>query len=198
MGDDHTGHLNPSESEKERLDRELIELLNEVRVALPGVARAQAKPVQTRDALFDWDAEAKLLYLSIGFRDVIDPELQAKLSRGLPTTIVFTAAIYRGGNTAQPLSTTAHTCRVTWHVWEEAYRVEITRPRGSQVRWTTTVEGVLDILYELSGVRLQAAGIEVFRGHPMTTAPRGVGWMFYGMWPAVAAAVALARGRRQS
>jgi hypothetical protein len=32
---------------------------------------------------------------------------------------------------------------VTWHVWEEAYRVEITRPGGSQVRWTTTVEGVL-------------------------------------------------------
>ena len=112
-------------------------------VALPGVARAQARPVQTRDALFEWDAEAKLLYLSIGFRDVIDPELQAKLSRGLPTNIVFTAAIYRGGNTTQPLSTTAHTCRVTWHVWEEAYRVEITRPGGSQVRWTTTVEGVL-------------------------------------------------------
>jgi hypothetical protein len=110
---------------------------------LPGVAQAQAKPVQTRDALFEWDAEAKLLYLSIGFRDVIDPELQAKLSRGLPTTIVFTAAIFRGGGGAQPLSTTAHTCRVTWHVWEEAYRVEITRPGGSQVRWTTTVEGVL-------------------------------------------------------
>jgi len=112
-------------------------------VALPSIARAQAKPVQTRDALFEWDAEAKLLYLSIGFRDVIDPELQAKLSRGLPTTIVFTAAIYRGGTSTQPLSTTAHTCRVTWHVWEEAYRVEITRPGGSQVRWTTTVEGVL-------------------------------------------------------
>lgn len=113
-------------------------------LALPAVARAQAKPVQTRDALFEWDAEAKLLYLSIGFRDVIDPELQAKLSRGLPTTIVLTAAIYRSGAAGtQPLSTTAHTCRVTWHVWEEAYRVEITRPGGSQVRWTTTVEGVL-------------------------------------------------------
>ena len=62
----------------------------------------------------------------------------------MPTTIVLTAAIYRaGGGSAQPLSTTAHTCRVTWHVWEEAYRVEITRPGGSQVRWTTTVEGVL-------------------------------------------------------
>jgi hypothetical protein len=124
--------------------RRALALLTFVLLALPAVARAQAKPVQTRDALFEWDAEAKLLYLSIGFRDVIDPELQAKLSRGLPTTIVFTAAIYRGnGPSAQPLSTTAHTCRVTWHVWEEAYRVEITRPGGSQVRWTTTVEGVL-------------------------------------------------------
>ena len=111
---------------------------------LPSVARAQAKAVQTRDVLFEWDAEAKVLYFSAGFRDVIDPELQAKLTRGLPTTIVLTAAIYRAGaNSAQPLSTTAHTCKVTWHVWEEAYRVEITRPGGSQVRWTTTVEGVL-------------------------------------------------------
>ena len=111
---------------------------------LPAVARAQARPVQTRDVLFEWDAEAKVLYLSTGFRDVIDPELQAKLSRGLPTTIVFTAAIYRSGG-ATPLSTTAHTCKVTWHVWDEAYRVEITRPGtgGTQVRWTTTVEGVL-------------------------------------------------------
>lgn len=111
---------------------------------VPGAARAQAKSVQTRDVLFEWDAEAKLLYLSAGFRDVVDPELQAKLSRGLPTTIVLTAAIYRvGAGASTPLSTTAHTCKVTWHVWEEAYRVEITRPGGSQVRWTTTVEGVL-------------------------------------------------------
>jgi len=114
-----------------------------VLLVLPAGARAQAKTIPTRDVLFEWDAEAKLLYLSTTFRDVIDPELQAKLTRGLPTTIVLTAAIYRSGSVAQPLSTTAQTCKVTWHVWEEAYRVEITRPGGSQVRWTTTVEGVL-------------------------------------------------------
>jgi hypothetical protein len=143
--------------------RRALALLAFVLLALPAVARAQAKPVQTRDALFEWDAEAKLLYLSIGFRDVIDPELQAKLSRGLPTTIVFTAAIYRSsGGSAQPLSTTAHTCRVTWHVWEEAYRVEITRPGGSQVRWTTTVEGVLrrcaEVRRLLAGTAAQIPG----------------------------------------
>lgn len=144
--------------------RRVLGLLAFVLLALPAVARAQAKPVQTRDALFEWDAEAKLLYLSIGFRDVIDPELQAKLSRGLPTTIVFTAAIYRGAgaNASAPLSTTAHTCRVTWHVWEEAYRVEITRPGGSQVRWTTTVEGVLrrcaEVRRLLAGTAAQIPG----------------------------------------
>jgi len=127
-------------------------------LALPATARAQARPISTRDVLFEWDAEAKLLYLSAGFRDVIDQELRAKLSRGLPTTIVLTAAIYRAGGT-QPLSTTAHTCKVTWHVWEEAYRVEITRPGGSQVRWTTTVEGVLrrcaEVRRLLAGTALQ-------------------------------------------
>jgi hypothetical protein len=99
--------------------------------------------VQTRDALFEWDAEAKLLYLSIGFRDVIDPELQAKLSRGLPTTIVLTRGhLPQRRQHAAALDHRAHLPRDVAR-WEEAYRVEITRPGGSQVRWTTTVEGVL-------------------------------------------------------
>lgn len=34
---DQTRHLNPNEGDKERIDRELLELLNELRVALPGV-----------------------------------------------------------------------------------------------------------------------------------------------------------------
>lgn len=37
MTNDGSEHRDPAEGEKERLDRELIELLNEVRVALPGV-----------------------------------------------------------------------------------------------------------------------------------------------------------------
>jgi hypothetical protein len=127
-----------------RVRARLPRLVAALLLLVPVFAHAQARTVQTRDVLFEWDAEAKVLYLSAGFRDVIDPELQAKLSRGLPTTIVLTAAIYRAGVVGTtPLSTTAHTCKVTWHVWEEAYRVEINRPGGSQVRWTTTVEGVL-------------------------------------------------------
>ncbi|HYO96188.1 MAG TPA: hypothetical protein VER33_16835 [Polyangiaceae bacterium] len=105
-------------------------------------AQRATPEVSTRPALFEWDAEQRLMYLSIAFRDVIDSRIQEKLRRGLPTTIVLTATIFASGS-PEPLSTTAQTCKVTWHVWEEAYRVELTRPGQNQVRWTTTVEGVL-------------------------------------------------------
>src|ERR1051325_7107853 len=78
----------------------------------------------------------------MSFRDVIDAQIKSKLSRGLPTTIVLAATIQKAGS-AEPLSTTTQTCRITWHVWEEAYYVEIVRPGSSQARWTTTLEGVL-------------------------------------------------------
>jgi hypothetical protein len=32
---------------------------------------------------------------------------------------------------------------VTWHVWEEAYLVEVIRPGATRQSWTTTTEGVI-------------------------------------------------------
>jgi hypothetical protein len=108
-----------------------------------GLARGQAEPpLVQREAALEWDTDRNLLYLDMSFRDVVDANIRTKLSRGLPTTIVLAATIQRAG-TNEPLSSTAQTCRVTWHVWEEAYHVEIIRPGSSQVRWTTTLEGVL-------------------------------------------------------
>jgi hypothetical protein len=113
--------------------------------ALLGTSAASAQaepPVVQRDAGLEWDTDRSLLYLDMSFRDVVDASIRTKLSRGLPTTIVLAATIQRAGSN-EPLSSTAQTCRVTWHVWEEAYHVEIIRPGSSQVRWTTTLEGVL-------------------------------------------------------
>ena len=95
-----------------------------------------------RDIDLSWDTDRGLLYLDIGFRDIIDDGIRNKLSRGLPTTIVLTATIQKAGSN-EPLSSTTQSCRITWHVWEEAYYVEIVRPGSSQARWTTTLEGVL-------------------------------------------------------
>jgi hypothetical protein len=125
-----------------RLASSVLLLLALLLLASPGLAQEAAAEPSLRPALLEWDADERLLYFSIGFRDVIDERIQEKLSRGLPTTIVLTAAVYRINGT-RPLATTAQTCKVTWHVWEEAYRVEVTRPGSSQVRWTTTIEGVL-------------------------------------------------------
>lgn len=129
-------------------------------------AQQATAEVARRPASFEWDVDFKRLYLSVSFRDVLDAKIQEKLRRGLPTTIVLTATIGRAGQT-EVLSTTAQTCKVTWHVWEEAYRIEITRPGQNQIRWTTTVEGVLrrcaEVRRLLAGDRLQIPeGASVF------------------------------------
>jgi len=106
-------------------------------------ARAQtATPPVVRSAVLEWDVDRRLLYVDMAFRDLVDAGIQSKLSRGFPTTIVFTATVQREGST-EVLSTTTQTCRITWHVWEEAYHVEIVRPGATRVSWTTTIEGVL-------------------------------------------------------
>lgn len=113
-----------------------------VAVSGPRPAAAQAEPITVqREVELAWDTDRSLLYLDMSFRDVLDAGIRNKLSRGLPTTIVLAATIQKAGS-AEPLSTTTQTCRITWHVWEEAYYVEIVRPGSSQARWTTTLEGV--------------------------------------------------------
>lgn len=98
-----------------------------------GAALAQQPPAPRRDVKFEWDAQRKNLYVDLSFRDVVDAEIQKKLSRGLPTTIIFSATLYRVGSSA-PLATTAQSCKITWHVWEEYYIIERTRPEGSEIR----------------------------------------------------------------
>jgi len=122
-------------------------------------AVAQEKP---RPANFDWDHTRRELFVSVSYRDVIDDEIRRKLSRGLPTTIVFTGTLFRRGS-KPPVATTVQTCKITWHVWDEAYRLEITRPEGTRTRWTTTLEGVLRRCAE-SGRLLAGTAKEVAPG----------------------------------
>jgi len=105
-------------------------------------AKAQSEAEVTRQVLFEWNPSKQLLFASVSYRDVVDGSVRRKLSRGLPTTIAMTATIFRSGN-PEPIATTAQTCKVTWHVWEEAYKIELMRPGSRRTRWTTTLEGVL-------------------------------------------------------
>lgn len=105
----------------------------------PRAAFAQAG---ARKASFFWNSKKTRLFVSVDFNDAIDRNIRGKLTRGLPTTIVVTGAIYLPGNPAA-VSTTAQTCKVTWLVWDEVYQVEITRPDYTKIDSTLTVEGVL-------------------------------------------------------
>ena len=113
-------------------------------VGPPRTALADDDRLAVRVAKIFWeDARSSQLSLSVSFREVITPEIQSKLTRGLPTSILLTAGLYAKGS-EDPVGTTIQTCRVTWHVWEEAYRVELNRANlPPATSWTTTLEGVM-------------------------------------------------------
>ncbi len=54
---------------------------------------------------------------------------------------------------------------------------------------TTTAEGVLEAIYSVAGIAPPTESDDgVFRGHPLAVAPNGAAAVFYGVWPALAAA----------
>lgn len=116
-----------------------------VTVAAPLVARAEGEDdgdPPLRAARFEWDRARQHLYVSLSIRDVVDADIQKKMRQGLPTRIVLTAVLFQAGS-SDPLATTAQTCKVTYDVWQEAFRIELTRPGSVRSQWTATMEGVL-------------------------------------------------------
>jgi len=109
------------------------------------VARAQEAPANApREARFEWDASKRWLFVTVSFRDVADAALLRKLTLGLPTTIILTGLLY-AQDSEQPLASTLQNCKITWHVWEEMYRVEVNRPDQQSImrHWSPTLNGVL-------------------------------------------------------
>ncbi len=114
--------------------------------ALSASAGAQEQPpaAPAREARFEWDAGRHWLFVTVSFRDVADSAVLRKLTLGLPTTIIMTGLLYAQGSD-QPLASTLQNCKITWHVWEEMYRVEVNRPDQQAVsrHWSPTLNGVL-------------------------------------------------------
>jgi hypothetical protein len=127
-------------------------------------ARAQEAEGSRRGVDLYWSEDGQQLYADVEFNDVVDEPLRRKLTRGLPTTILFTALLERAGASA-PIATTVQSCRITWHVWEELYRVDVSRPgtTGTKRHWTPTVRGVLRRCAAAEGL-LVAEAAQVPRG----------------------------------
>jgi ABC-type transport system involved in multi-copper enzyme maturation permease subunit len=62
----------------------------------------------------------------------------------------------------------------------------------------TTAEGVLEMIYEVSGVAPPPETDDVFRGHPLAVPPKGAAALFYGIWPALVVAAAFFVRRRSA
>ncbi|MRG97602.1 hypothetical protein [Polyangium spumosum] len=118
---------------------------------------ARAEPPKTPASLPSRSAtfalEAKQAVISVAFRDVVDAEIQKKLSSGLPTVIVLRAWIFREGG-AEPVALTAKTCRVVYDLWDEVFRVQITQPGGLVDTVAVNIEGVLRQCAEARKLRL--------------------------------------------
>lgn len=113
-----------------------------VGVGLESNAYGQVAPIAVRTGHFQWDSSRQFLQLSVSFRDVATPEIIRKLKLGLPTTIVLTGVLRAG---QRSVGTTFQRCKITWHVWEEMYRVEVSRSMQPLLKrsWSPSVNGVL-------------------------------------------------------
>lgn len=93
-----------------------------------------------RQANYAWDKS--LLRASFSFKDVIDKPTADKLASGLPTVIVMRAYVYEDGK-SDPIALAARTCRVTYDLWDEVYRVTILDASGERNLALINLEGVL-------------------------------------------------------
>lgn len=111
-------------------------------VSSGSTAFAQTTKESVRTGRFAWSKTKATLQASVSFREVFTVEVLRKLRLGLPTTIVLTALLTGGGKS---LGSSFQRCKVTWHVWEEMYRIEISRSGQPKVghSWSANVNGVL-------------------------------------------------------
>lgn len=111
--------------------------------AVSALARADDPPAPklvSKAAVYTWDKT--LLRVTVAYRDVIDEEMEKKLSSGIPTVIVLRAYVFEEGADA-PIALTAKSCRVAFDPWDEVYRVQITQPGGDANVVAPNLEGVL-------------------------------------------------------
>jgi hypothetical protein len=146
-------------------------------VAQGGEALAQEPPkadqetLPRRQANFTWDKNdttgQTLLRASFSYRDVIDKAMADKLSSGLPTVILMRAYLLHEG-ASEPIALAGRTCRVSFDLWDEVYRLKISIPGGERNSAAATLDGVLKQCAEARELhiadRTQLAGKPAFLG----------------------------------
>jgi hypothetical protein len=133
----------------------VVALLAATLQPLPALADAPPAPTNPaqlpqRQAAFTWDVQDKgpdQLLASFSYVDVLDAAFRAKLSNGLPHVVVMRAYFWREGE-SDPIALAARTCRVTYDLWEEVYRLKISGPGGERDTAALNVDGVVRLCFE--------------------------------------------------
>ncbi len=114
------------------------------------VVHAQEQPtvpskLPERRAVIVRDTTSKALSASFGYRDVVDVEARRKLQSGLTTVITLAGGVFEAEGGDRPVAGTGiwQSCRVTFDVWNEVYRLQITRAEGDRKAIAVNLEGVL-------------------------------------------------------
>lgn len=83
-----------------------------------------------------------LLRASFSYRDIIDKPMAEKLASGLPTVVAMRAYLLREGE-PNPIALAVRTCRITYDLWDEVYRLKITAFGGERDTAALNLDGVL-------------------------------------------------------
>jgi hypothetical protein len=136
-------------------------------LSAPAHADESAQPVPERKAGFA--IAENTLRVSLSYRDVLTPELTQKLTSGLPLVVASRTYLLREGEAA-PLALSVRTCRVTYDLWDEVYRIKVSSSSGERDLAVLNVEGVARQCLEFKDAALFS-----------TTALTGKGPFFLGM-----------------
>lgn len=102
-----------------------------------GVASAQEVP--ERRVGVQWEGGAPRVHFSAV--DLADARVRRKLSSGLPQTLVMRVFGYR--TSGAPVAVAVRSCRVTFDLWEEVYRVELRDARRDRDESHRDLDAVL-------------------------------------------------------
>lgn len=106
--------------------------------ALAQPARAQERLGQRRMGVHWIDGVPALDFSA---RDLADRSVRDKLDSGLPQTLVM--RIYAYGEDGQPIAVAPRSCRITYDLWEEVYRVHVQEPELDRVERFRSLDAVL-------------------------------------------------------
>ena len=124
-----------------------VALLLVLALLAPLVAWAQQVPGRTLGVM--WHEGVPQLYFSA--RDLANADVRRKLASGLPQTFVMQVYAHRSSDPNAPIAIAAQSCRVTYDIMGETYRVQVSSLDRDGTESVPSLDGVVRRCLEVHG-----------------------------------------------